>query len=216
MSRAGQLELLKIRSVVSRETVERLEVFEALLQKWQKIKNLVGPSTLNVLWRRHFADSLQLLEHAGNARTWADLGTGAGFPGLVIAIALTEIPNAQILLVESDHRKCAFLREVTRETGAPAVIIHDRIENAVAELGAVEIVTARALAPLPKLLEYAAPLLKSGATGLFLKGQDIAFELTQAAIFSRLELEFLPSRTDALARIVSARWRSSDRLVDPS
>ncbi len=198
---------------VSRETIVRLEIYENLLHRWQKIKNLVAPSTLPGLWTRHFTDSAQLVTLAPQARKWVDLGSGAGFPGLVIAILLADFQNTEIHLVESDHRKCAFLREVARETGAPALVHNARVEAVIDDLPIVDIVTARALIGLPSLLELSSPLLKNGALGLFLKGQDVASELTDAPIFSRVKLEFLPSLTEPSAKIVKAEWNGNEALV---
>ena len=188
---------------VSRETAARLDEFAALLLRWQKAVQLVAPSTLPKLWTRHIADSLQILEFAPAAKRWIDLGSGGGFPGLVVAIALVETPGAVVHLVESDARKAAFLREAVRITGAPAKV-HDKRVESVAErfAGDVEIVTARALAPLARLLELAAPLLSGGARGVFLKGQDVDNELTQAAKSWNISAETFPSRTDARGRIL--------------
>ena len=188
---------------VSRETLMRLDEFAALLLRWQKAVQLVAPSTLPKLWTRHIADSLQILEFAPAAKRWIDLGSGGGFPGLVVAIALTQVPDAIVHLVESDARKAAFLREAVRITGAPAKVHHERVES-VAErfAGDVEIVTARALAPLARLLELAAPLLSGSARGVFLKGQDVDNELTQAAKSWNISAETFPSRTDARGRIL--------------
>ena len=188
---------------VSRETAARLDEFATLLLRWQKAVQLVAPSTLPKLWTRHIADSLQIVEFAPGAKRWIDLGSGGGFPGLVVAIALAETPGVIVHLIESDARKAAFLREAVRITGAPAKVHHDRVES-VAErfAGDVEIVTARALAPLVRLLELAAPLLSGGARGVFLKGQDVDNELTQAAKSWNISAETFPSRTDARGRIL--------------
>lgn len=194
---------------VSRETIDRLVVYEQLLHRWQKVKNLVAPSTLSTIWSRHFCDSAQLLQHAPNALQWVDLGSGAGFPGMVLAIALAAVPNARVTLVESDHRKCAFLREVARATSAPAIIINSRIEDVHADLGDVDVVTARALTAMPELLRLAAPMIEKGALGLFLKGQDVAAELTDAPIFSNFTLELLPSLTQPDANIVRVRRKAA-------
>ena len=201
-------------SNVSRETLEKLEIYETLLIRWQTVKNLVGPSTLPNLWTRHFADSAQLASLARESLVWADLGSGAGFPGLVIAILLADNPGATVHLIESDHRKCAFLREVARATGAPAKIHNARIEAVLTDFTGIQIVTARALTALPGLLELSAPLLEKGAQGLFLKGQDVASELTDAPIFSSVDLEFLSSNTDAGARIVRAKWRAASTKTE--
>lgn len=190
---------------VSRETLEQLEIYERELLRWQKVKNLVAPSTLDNLWQRHFADSAQLLRLRPKARVWADLGSGAGFPGLVIAILLKGQAGALVHLIESDHRKCAFLRELARTTSSPAIVHNGRVETVLAELQNIEIVTARALAPLNSLISLAMPALEEGATGLFLKGQDVEEELTGDPIFSRVELKFIPSTTSANSQIVEVK-----------
>jgi 16S rRNA (guanine527-N7)-methyltransferase len=189
---------------VSRETLQRLDRLVALLLAWQKTTNLIAPSTIPKLWTRHIADSLQLIDLAPQARRWIDLGSGAGFPGLVIACALTEIPGAMVHLVESNMKKAAFLREAQRLTGAPAQVHGERIASFTAGFaGPADIVTARALAPLPALFEYCAPLLgKTGAQGLFPKGQGIDLELQDASKSWIVNAELLQSRTDPQARIV--------------
>jgi 16S rRNA (guanine527-N7)-methyltransferase len=200
--RAHALEL----TPVSRETAGRLERFVALLLDWQRRVNLIAPSTEPTLWTRHIADSLQLLALAPDARVWADLGSGAGFPGLVIACALAETPGARVYLVESSAKKAAFLREAVRMVDAPAVVRGERAEdfvNAVPE--AVDAVTARALAPLRDLLAKAYPLLVKGAVGLFPKGQAVEAELTEAAKCWRVQAALAPSRTDPKAQIVIVR-----------
>jgi 16S rRNA (guanine527-N7)-methyltransferase len=195
----------------SREIAPRLDRFVTLLLQWQATTNLVAPSTLPELWTRHIADSLQLLPLAPGARHWVDLGSGGGFPGLVIACALAGTPGAVVHLVESNTKKAAFLREAARITGAPAKVHAMRIEDFVDDLaGPVEIVTARALATLENLLESAYPLLKSGAQGLFLKGRDIEVELTAASKCWTIDAELIPSATESGGRIV--RVRSAERL----
>jgi 16S rRNA (guanine527-N7)-methyltransferase len=188
---------------VSRETLERLDRFADLLVDWQTRVNLIAASTIPTLWTRHIADSLQLVALAPGAKVWADLGTGGGFPGLVLACALADTPGAQVHLVESNGKKATFLREAARATGAPAVIHHVRIVDFADNLpGPIEIVTARALAPLVKLLAAAYPLLRSGAQGLFPKGQDVESELTEAAKCWSITASLVPSLTDPKARIV--------------
>lgn len=187
---------------VSRETIERLEIYEALLLKWQKIKNLVAPSTLDHIWSRHFADSAQLLELAPDARKWVDLGSGGGFPGLVVAIQLAGRAGAEVHLVESDNRKCAFLREVARAVEAPAIVHHMRIEACYEEVGKVDVVSARALAPLRILLDLSTPFIENGAKCLFLKGQDVDAELTATTTYSRVKIQLIDSKTDQSGRIV--------------
>jgi 16S rRNA (guanine527-N7)-methyltransferase len=187
---------------VSRETKDKLSLLESELRRWQSIKNLVGPGTLDHIWDRHIVDSLQLLEHAPEARTWLDLGSGAGFPGLVLAIAGFE-RGLQVDLVESNSRKCAFLRHIARLTGVRAKVHEARLETIIPEfVGKTDIVSARALASLAKLLEWTEPLLKAGTTGLFPKGRDVESELTEARESWTFNLDILPSRTDAEARIL--------------
>jgi 16S rRNA (guanine527-N7)-methyltransferase len=191
---------------VSRETLARLDAFVDLLLSWQQRTNLIAHSTEATIWTRHIADSLQLIPLAPDARVWADLGSGAGFPGLVIACALADTPGAHVDLVESNGKKAAFLREAVRVTGAPAAVHHVRAEDfAAGAKERIDVVTARALAPLPNLLALAYPLLKKGALGLFPKGQDVAAELTDAAKCWKSEASLAPSRTDPKARIVIVR-----------
>jgi 16S rRNA (guanine527-N7)-methyltransferase len=188
---------------VSRETSDRLDRFVDQLLIWQQRINLIAPSTIPVLWTRHIADSLQLLALAPGAKAWADLGSGAGFPGLILACALAETPGAQVHLVESNSKKAAFLREAVRVTGAPAKIHAVRVVDFVDNLtDSVEVVTARALAPLVGLLREAYPLLKTGAVALFPKGQDVDAELTEAAKCWTIQASLIPSLTDPRARIV--------------
>lgn len=195
---------------VSRETVERLETYAALLARWQKSHNLVAPKTLDEVWHRHFADSAQTLALMPGARRWLDLGSGGGFPGMVIAIMLMERDGGgRVDLVEATTRKCAFLDAVRRETGAPARIHNMRIEDAPARLpGAHDAVTARALAPLDRLLRLAAPFLEGTgghAQGLFLKGQDVASELTAASRYWKIVHELHGSLTEPGGRILMVK-----------
>ena len=200
--RARALEL----TPVSRETADRLERFVVLLLDWQQRVNLIAPSTEPTLWTRHIADSLQLLALAPDARIWADFGSGAGFPGLVIACALAETPDARVYLVESNTKKATFLREAVRQIGVPAEVRGERAEDFVnAAPEAVDVVTARALAPLRDLLAKAYPLLVKGAVGLFPKGQAVGAELTEAAKCWKIQATLAPSRTDPKAQIVIVR-----------
>ena len=188
---------------VSRETSARLDRFIEHLVTWQKHTNLIARSTIPVIWTRHVADSLQLLDLAPHAKVWADLGSGAGFPGIVIACALADAEGAKVHLVESIGKKATFLREAVQVTGAPAIVHALRIEDFVDNAPeSIDVVTARALAPLPKLLALAYPLLKKGALGLFPKGQDVDAELTQAAKCWSIEATLTTSRTDPRSRIV--------------
>ena len=191
---------------VSRETAARLDRFVALLLDWHSRMNLIAASTVPTLWTRHIADSLQLLAIAPQARKWADLGSGGGFPGLPIACALAEQNSAEVHLIESNKKKAAFLREAVRVTGAPAVVHAERVADfAQASRGELDAVTARALAPLPELLSIAYPLLKRGALGLFPKGQDVEAELTQATKCWSIQASLVPSRTDPKSRVVVIR-----------
>jgi 16S rRNA (guanine527-N7)-methyltransferase len=188
---------------VSHETVARFDRYIDLLIRWQTIKNLVGPSTLATLWTRHIADCAQLVRYGRNAKTWVDIGSGAGFPGLVIAILLGDEPDFHIHLVESNGRKVAFLREVVRPLDLPATVHDSRIEVVRAQLPAsIDCVTARALAPLNELLALQAGLTQNPCIGLFLKGQDVDAELTLASKYWIMDVEIHPSVTDPMARIV--------------
>ncbi|MBE7636085.1 16S rRNA (guanine(527)-N(7))-methyltransferase RsmG [Sneathiella sp. P13V-1] len=161
---------------VSRETLEKLSRYVALLKKWQKAINLVSNSTLSDAWRRHILDSYQILEHApSNGKVWMDFGSGAGFPALVVAIC----SDYDVHVVESDQRKCQFMREVSRETSANITVHNCRIEE-MQPLKA-DVISARALAYLEKLFEYCVPFSSPETTFLFLKGQDVDAELTNAA-----------------------------------
>lgn len=185
---------------VSRETAERLATYVERLQAWQRIKNLVASSTLDKVWTRHIADSAQLLDFAPAARHWVDLGTGAGFPGLVIAILLAGREGARVDLVESNARKCAFLREVVRQTRAPAIVHAGRIEAVLPRLeGRPDVVTSRALAPLPVLVDMSRTLLDCGATGLFLTGENADDSFHRIAGYG---FEAMPSRTHPGAAII--------------
>jgi 16S rRNA (guanine527-N7)-methyltransferase len=200
--RARALELVP----VSRETADRLDRFVAVLLDWQRRINLIAPSTEPVLWTRHIADSLQLLALAPQARIWADLGSGAGFPGLAIACALADTLDACVHLVESNTKKAAFLREAARAADAPAVVHAVRVADFVKKPPMrIEVVTARAFAPLGELLAAAYPLLIRGAVGLFPKGQGVEAELTEAAKCWKIQASLTPSRTDPKARIVMVR-----------
>jgi 16S rRNA (guanine527-N7)-methyltransferase len=191
---------------VSRETEERLERFVALLLTWQKTTHLISPASVPRLWTRHVSDSLQLLDLAPAARLWIDLGSGGGFPGLVLACALAEKPGALVHLVESNNKKAAFLREAVRVTGAPAMVNAMRIEKFLADFaGDAEAITARALLPFNSLLELSFSLVARGAVGLFPKGQDVDAELTQATKSWNIDYTLVPSRTDSRARIVVVR-----------
>jgi 16S rRNA (guanine527-N7)-methyltransferase len=219
---------------VSREAVARLECYAGLLRQWQRAVNLVAASTLDDIWHRHFADSAQLLALVRNARSLLDLGSGAGFPGLVLAIlwadiAVTSPAKAEpayaaaaegaglrrVRLVESNARKCAFLAEVVARTGIGARIAVDilstRGEAAAtqATVRGAEVISARAVAPLGRLLVLAAPLFSPGTVGVFLKGRDAAAELEIAQQMWNFQVELFPSRTEADGHIVVIRRPSA-------
>ena len=197
--RARALELMP----VSRETLERLDAYVAVLLHWQSKLNLVAPSTLPQIWTRHIADSLQLTPLAPHARVWVDLGPGGGFPGIPIACALADTPGTRIHLVESNSKKAAFLREVVRLVELPAEVHNQRAENFGESWGeAADVVTARALARLKTLCDQAFPLVAKGAIGLFPKGQDVDAELTEAAKYWTIEASKVPSRTSPEGCIV--------------
>jgi 16S rRNA (guanine527-N7)-methyltransferase len=200
---------------VSRETLARLDAYVELLKRWQSVKNLVAPATLPDIWRRHVLDSAQVIDLVGAAKTIADLGSGAGFPGMVLAIMLSgRGQTVRVHLVESNGRKASFLREAGRETGAPVEVHAGRIESFVADAaGRIDVVTARALAPMAELLVLSEQLLKSGARGLFIKGQDVEQELTDASKSWRINADLIRSITDPSSRIV--RVTRADRVGAP-
>jgi 16S rRNA (guanine527-N7)-methyltransferase len=188
---------------VSRETEARLDRYVDLLLEWQAKTNLVAPSTLQHLWTRHISDSLQLLSLAPTARLWADFGSGGGFPGVVLACALAETPGAMVHLIERNAKKGAFLREALRVTNSPGTVhladIGDIVDSAI---GKVDCVTARALAPLHQLIGFAEPLVRQGAKALFLKGQDVELELTEATKYWNIKPRLHSSRTGGHGWIV--------------
>jgi len=187
---------------VSRETMGRLDVYERLLRKWNPTINLVSKASLEDLWQRHFFDSLQILGlvHA-NSGNWIDFGSGGGFPGMVVAIVAAEQkPGLRFTLVESDLRKSTFLRTVSRETNVSATVLSERIEN-MEPLGA-DVVSARALAPLTKLLGYAQTHLGPQGQALFMKGANYRLELEEALETWSFQSEEYKSKTDEAAAIL--------------
>lgn len=181
-----------------------LEAYRGLIATWNERMNLVGPSALAAFWLRHAYDSAQLLALAPEARVWADLGAGAGFPGLVLAILLKEAPGARIHLVESMAKRCVFLREVATTLNLPVQVHNRRAEDV--KIAGVEVVTARACAPLPRLLGFAAPLLENKRAnqtiGLFLKGENAETELTEARQVWDFQVQPQPSRSDPSGKIL--------------
>ncbi len=223
---------------VSRETLDRLRIYAALLNSWQRVVNLVSPATLGDVWHRHFADSAQLLEladissplrgdgpgaedcaleeggkaprlgEAPGGPSWLDLGSGGGFPGLVLAILLAEkAPAARMTLVESDARKAAFLGEVARKTGVAVEIRVERSEKCATQANSQirNVITARALAPLPRLLGLAQPFFSPQTLALFPKGREAEVEVAEARARFDFDCRLAPSLTDAEARIVMVR-----------
>ena len=192
---ADKISALKL-AAVSRETEDRLDRYLALLREWQAKTNLVALSTLPNLWTRHIADSLQLADLAPSAKRWADLGSGGGFPGVVLACVMAGTPDARVHLVERITKKAAFLREAIRVTASPGVVHLAEIGDNVDRItGPVDCVTARALAPLHQLIGFAEPLMRQGAKALFPKGQDVEAELTEAAKYWNIEPQLHRSRT---------------------
>jgi 16S rRNA (guanine527-N7)-methyltransferase len=236
------------------EAVEALVLYEKLLRRWQKAVNLVAPGTLEAVWHRHFADSAQLVPLAPpGTRSWIDLGSGAGFPGLVVAILLAwpgspsprasptpprtpsargrgeglrhaptsepvaaphpgplpasgergPAPAPRVTLIESDARKCAFLREVARQVGVAVDILSRRAESVTTLVneGLPRVVSARALAPLDRLLALAAPLSPPGTTLLLMKGKEARKELLMAKAAWTFKVKLVPSVTDRHGRI---------------
>jgi 16S rRNA (guanine527-N7)-methyltransferase len=181
---------------VSRETESRLDAYVDLLVQWQAKTNLVAASTLPNLWTRHISDSLQLLTLAPTAKVWVDLGSGGGFPGVVLACTLAGIEGAMVHLVERNAKKAAFLREAVRITGASGTVHLADIGDSVDSFPyPVDCVTARAVAPLHRLIGFAEPLVGKGAKALFLKGQDVEAELTEATKYWKLKPRLHPSLT---------------------
>lgn len=190
------------RAGASETAMADLDRFLERLTEGNAVMNLVGPDTLSDFWNRHAWDSAQLFHVKPEALTWADLGAGAGFPGLVLAILLKGRPGAHVWLVESLAKRCRFLESIVDELALPATVVNGRAED---QRLKVEVVTARAVAPLEKLLSYAQPYLAAGGQGLFLKGQRADDELREARKSWQIEAELLPSASDPRGRLVLVR-----------
>lgn len=206
MGRSGSVSAFQNSFDVSRETMDLLDRYVELIVKWNKSINLVSKTTISDIWDRHIADSAQLfsLVDIYNIEKWLDVGSGGGLPGIVIAILAKEkIKEAKVVLVESDSRKCAFLRTVTRDLGLNVEVIEDRIE-AISPVKA-DVVSARAFAGLDKLMELSSRHGKADAVCLFLKGQTHNAELTLAQESWNIEVESLQSMTDSSARILKIK-----------
>ncbi len=189
---------------VKHEAIADLETFGRLVAERNEVMNLVGPATIPHYWSRHVLDSAQLLNHKPDARTWADLGAGAGFPGVVLAILLkhSEGPEPRVHLVDSLTKRCKFLDEMVKALDLPATVHNARAET----LGLkVDVVTARACAPLDKLLGFAEGFVKKGADPWFLKGESVENEVIQAGKTWRFEVELFPSLSDTRGRVVHIR-----------
>ena len=178
-----------------------LQDFYQLLARSNKYMNLVGPSALGAFWLRHAFDSAQLLHVEQSALRWADIGAGAGFPGIVLAILLKGRSGARIHLIESMAKRVGFLEQVVRELALPAEVHHARAETLASPIG-LEVVTARACAPLHRLFDHTAHFFGAGARGLFLKGRNVESELTAARVGWTFACELIPSRSDSSGRLV--------------
>jgi 16S rRNA (guanine527-N7)-methyltransferase len=191
---------------VSRETESRIAALVDLLDRWRDKTNLIADSTFPSVWTRHIADSAQLIAFAPDAKRWLDMGSGAGFPGLVIAIQLADVPGAMVHCIESDGRKCAFLREAARATGAAAQIHPVRVEAIAPEsLGPVDAVTARAFAPLRLTLKLARPWMERGAIAVFPRGESARDQIATLPKAWAHAIETLPSVVNPKAAILRIR-----------
>ncbi|MGD8325587.1 MAG: 16S rRNA (guanine(527)-N(7))-methyltransferase RsmG [Sphingomonadales bacterium] len=194
-------ESLRQRVDVSRETLGKIEHYVALLEKWQKRINLIGPSTFDIIWQRHIWDSVQLLEYfptAGESKNVLDIGSGAGLPAIILAL----FGPHHFTLVESDGRKCAFLRTVVRELslGSHVQILQKRVEQLAPK--PFDFITCRAFAPLDKIMEYSTPFAHKKTQWVLLKGQDVEEELTKAAISWNMRWKTYPSQSDSRGSIL--------------
>ena len=192
---------------VSRESLNQLDIFADLLKKWQKSINLVGPKEIERLWSRHIADGLQLAQAVpSHVHSIADLGSGSGIPGIIISIAL-QARGVKMHLVESNGKKAAFMRDVIRKTGIEAKVHCSRIEDVYAQpwVQEIDLVTARALAPLPLLVKLTVPFVENGGEMLFLKGEAVDSELTETSKYWNMKHVLLPSRTNVAGCILSIK-----------
>jgi len=184
------------------QQIADLSRFLEMLTEVNEVMNLVGPASIPDFWNRHAWDSAQLLDLEPRALTWADLGAGAGFPGVVLAIMLKGRDGAHVWLIDSLGKRCRFLQQVVDALDLPATVINGRAED---QSVAVEVVTARAVAPMDRLLAYAQPYFKRGAKGLFLKGEKAEAELQEAAKVWHLDSQLTVSRSDPRGRLVQIR-----------
>jgi 16S rRNA (guanine527-N7)-methyltransferase len=193
---------------VSRETLEDLNAYVDLLLQWQKRINLISPTTVADLWNRHILDSAQLYALAPEQQNWLDIGSGGGLPGLVLAIILKHCKTGRIHLVESNHKKAAFLQHVVTSLALPAQVHANRIEQVLPKVGTCDVVTARAFTDLSSLIAICNPLLIKGAVGLFPKGRDVERELTDAAKSWQFNHSLHPSLTDHASCIVKIQMNA--------
>ncbi|MEP3045313.1 MAG: 16S rRNA (guanine(527)-N(7))-methyltransferase RsmG [Roseibium sp.] len=184
--------------------MDRLQIYVDLVLKWQPAQNLIAPSTIPDIWTRHVADSLQTQWTYPEARIWVDIGSGAGFPGLVTAILISDDPNGHVHMIESNQRKAAFLRTALRETGSRGTVHPGRIESVAKDWthGSVDAVSARALASLTLLFQLSEPFTRQGAKAVFHKGQDFQRELDEAADSWAFDLVEKESLVDPLSRML--------------
>ncbi|WP_417687327.1 16S rRNA (guanine(527)-N(7))-methyltransferase RsmG [Roseibium sp.] len=189
---------------VSRETLERLQIYVDLVLKWQPAQNLIAPSTIPDIWTRHVADSLQTKWSLPEAKVWVDIGSGAGFPGVVTAILQADDPEGHVHMIESNQRKAAFLRTALRETGTTGTVHAGRIESVAKEwqYGPVDAVSGRALAALDLLLTLAEPFTSTGARCVFHKGQDFQREVNEASHAWSFDLVEKKSLIDPTSRML--------------
>ena len=188
--------LQEVAGPVSRETFEGLKAFEEMFLKWSRRINLSASSTLDDVWNRHILDSAQLFPLAPGTKRWLDLGSGGGFPGLVLAFLLKEKPGEKIDLVESNRKKAGFLQAAIGQFRLPARVHAQRIDDAYRLVELPEIVTARALAPLPLLLKLTEPWLTRSAIGLFHKGRDYRQEVQESTDLWSFDLVEHRSKVD--------------------
>ncbi|NBB64155.1 16S rRNA (guanine(527)-N(7))-methyltransferase RsmG [Pseudomonas sp. ODNR1LW] len=194
--------VFQCRTGAAPDRIADLEAFRVRLVEANAVMNLVGPDSLPDFWNRHAWDSAQLMDLAPQARTWADLGAGAGFPGVVLAILSKGAPDAHVWLIDSLGKRCRFLQEIVDLLDLPATVINGRAE---AQSVTCDIVTARAVAPMERLLGYAQPYFQRGAQGLFLKGERAESELIEARKSWHFDAELAPSQSDPRGRIVTVR-----------
>ncbi|SNY90524.1 16S rRNA (guanine527-N7)-methyltransferase [Cohaesibacter sp. ES.047] len=210
-SKARGLAILEEMFPVSRESIHKLGIYEAIIRKWQPAQNLVAPKTLNDIWLRHIADSAQIYANYPQAKHWIDLGSGAGFPGLVTAVLLDQQgEDYSVNLIESNGRKASFLRTAAREIGVKVTVHNDRIEKVLGSWDRpVEAISARALTSFDNLCDFVHPFLSKGCAGVFHKGRDFDRELEEASVRWNADLVQKQSRTDPDARIVILHRLSS-------